>query len=194
MTERQYDLPSSQILEDQIRKEKYRSRFLFTMRSTVFTLVTVAAVAVLVAVLFLPILRIYGTSMQGTLDADDVVVSVKSSHFESGDVIAFYYNNNILVKRMIAGPGEWVDIDEDGNIYVNQELLEEHYLKEAKALGETNISLPYQVPEGRFFVLGDNRIVSIDSRNTSIGCVAAEQVVGKIVFRVWPLSRLGQVR
>lgn len=162
------------------------------MRSTIFSLITVAATAVLVAVLLLPILRIYGTSMKGTLDGDDVVVSIKTDSFEPGDVVAFYYNNNILVKRVIARAGEWVDIDEEGNVFVNDRRLEEPYLSD-KALGETNIELPYQVPEGRIFVMGDNRSVSIDSRNTSIGCISTEQIVGRIVFRVWPLDKFGAV-
>ena len=131
--------------------------------------------------------------MHGTLDSGDIVVSVKGSDFEIGDVIAFYYNNNILVKRVIANPGDWVDIDKDGNVYVNNNLIDEPYLSE-KAYGETNIELPYQVPEAKVFVMGDNRSVSIDSRNTSIGCVSEEQIVGKIVFRVWPLAQIGAVR
>ena len=163
------------------------------MRSTFLSLVVVAAVAVLVAVLLLPILRIYGKSMNGTLDSGDIVISIKSTHFETGDVIAFYYNNNILVKRVIANPGDWVDIDKDGNVYVNSVRLEEPYLEE-KAFGETNIELPYQVPEGKIFVMGDNRSVSIDSRNSSIGCVADEQIVGKIVYRVWPFTTIGKVQ
>jgi signal peptidase I len=143
--------------------------------------------------LFLPVLRIYGQSMNNTLVSGELVVSLKGASFETGDVVAFYYNNNILVKRVIANPGDWVDMDEDGDVYVNSVLTDEPYLSE-KAYGETNIEFPYQVPEGRVFVMGDNRSVSIDSRNTSIGCVAQEQIVGKIVFRVWPLARMGPVR
>ena len=125
-------------------------------------------------------------------DSGDIVVSVKTSDMKTGDVIAFYYNNNILVKRMIANPGDWVDIDAEGNVYVNNVRLDEPYLDD-KAFGETNIELPYQVPEGKFFVMGENRSVSIDSRNTSIGCVSEEQIVGKIVFRVWPLTQIGSI-
>ncbi len=187
-------MPTTEVIETAYKQELYRLRFLETLRSTVFTLIVVAAVAVLVAVLLLPVLRIYGTSMHGTLDSGDIVMSVKSSDFETGEILAFYYNNNILVKRVIAQAGQWVDIDEDGNVYVDNVLIDEPYLKEDKAFGETNIQLPYQVPEGRVFVMGDNRAVSIDSRNTSIGCVSSEQIVGRIVFRVWPLNDFGIVQ
>lgn len=186
-------LPNTAELEEAVKRDRYYHRFRNMVTSTFLTLVVVAAAAVLVAVLFLPVLRIYGKSMRGTLDNGDIVVSVKSSNMKTGDVVAFYYNNNILVKRVIAGPGDWVDIDKDGNVFVNHEKLEEPYLDD-KAYGETNIELPYQVPDGRIFVMGDNRSVSIDSRNTSIGCVSEEQIVGKIVYRVWPLSQIGRVR
>jgi signal peptidase I len=152
----------------------------------------VAAVAVLVATLLLPVLRIYGTSMSPTLTNGEIVLSLKGSDFETGDVIAFYYNNKILVKRVIAGPGDWVDIKEDGTVYINDVELDEPYVVE-KALGECDIEMPYQVPESRYFVMGDHRSVSIDSRSTSIGCVSEEQIVGKLVMKIWPLSDLGKI-
>ena len=130
--------------------------------------------------------------MSPTLKEGDIVVSLKTGEFSTGDVVAFYYNNKILVKRVIASPGDWVDLDEDGTVYVNRERIDEPYLTE-KAYGETNIELPFQVPESKIFVMGDNRAVSVDSRNTAVGCVAEEQVVGKIVFRVWPLGEFGPV-
>ena len=180
-------------LEAELKQEKYRRSFSFALRNTIFTLITVAAVAVLVAVLLMPVLQIYGNSMTPTLAEGDIVLSVKGTDFNTGDVMAFYYNNNILVKRVIAQAGDWVDIAQDGTVYVNNVALDEPYVSD-KAFGETNIELPYQVPESRVFVIGDHRNVSIDSRNTAVGCVASEQIVGKIIFRVWPLSDFGAVR
>ena len=182
--------PTTDQIRTELERVRYRRSFANTLRSTIFILIVVSASAVLIAVLLLPVLRIYGHSMNDTLDEGDVVVSIKGSTFKTGDIIAFYYNNKLLVKRVIGQPGDWVDIDEAGNVYVNQVMLEEPYL-DSKAFGETNIELPYQVPESRIFVLGDNRDVSIDSRNTSVGCVAEEQIAGKIVFRVWPLDKMG---
>ena len=155
-------------------------------------LITVAAVAILVATLWMPVLQIYGASMTPTLTDGDIVISRKVRNLKQGDIVAFYYNNRILVKRYIASAGDWVDIDEDGNVYVNNELLDEPYVYE-KAMGECNIELPYQVPENRIFVLGDHRSVSIDSRSTSVGCVAEDQIVGELVFCVWPFKNLGIV-
>ena len=153
----------------------------------------VAALAVLVSNLWLPVLQVTGTSMSPTLKEGQVLVASKGSNFKTGEVIAFYYNNKILVKRVICGPGDWIDIDEDGTVYVNNEPLDEPYLQE-KALGDCNLTLPMQVPDGRLFVMGDHRSTSVDSRNTAVGCVADEQIVGKIVLRVWPLNRLGAIR
>ncbi len=182
---------------DRLRKEldrvQYNRRYRSVIRSTVYALLTVAAVAVLVATLLLPVLRIYGSSMTPSLSEGDVVVSVKGMNFSRGDVVSFYYNNKILVKRVIAFQGEWVNIDDQGNVYVGGTLLDEPYLTE-KALGECDIQLPYQVPDGRIFVLGDHRSTSVDSRSTTVGCVFEEQIVGKIVYRVWPFSSFGPVK
>ncbi len=186
------EIPTIEQLEAELGREKYRSRFRRVMRNTVYALVTVAAAAVLVATLWMPVLQISGNSMTPTLSGGEVVVSLKGSSFQPGDIVAFYYDNKILVKRVIAGPGDWVDIDEQGTVYVNEQELYEPYLVE-KALGDCNIELPYQVPESKIFVMGDHRSVSVDSRNTSLGCVAYDQVVGKLIVRVWPIDAFGMV-
>ena len=179
-------------IERELKRVRYKERYGKTLRSTIYALITVAAIAILVATLLLPVLQIYGNSMTPTLEDGELIISVKEAEFETGDIIAFYYNNKILVKRVIANSGDWVDIERDGDVRVNGNLLEEPYIDE-KAVGECNIKLPYQVPEGKVFVMGDHRSVSIDSRHTSVGCVAEEQVVGKLVMRIWPLNKLGKL-
>lgn len=186
------DFPANEMLETEVRRRRRKQSFSYALRSTIYTLVTVAAVSVLVAVLLLPVLEIFGESMGPTLNKGDFVVSVKGSSLDTGDVCAFYYNGQILVKRVIAKAGDWVDIKEDGTVYVNENKLDEPYVSEL-AFGECDIELPFQVPESRIFVMGDHRETSIDSRNTSVGCVAEEQIVGRIVLRVWPLNAFGIV-
>ena len=186
------EFPSTAQLEEELNRVKYKRRYHTVLRSTIYTLITVAAIAILVATLWLPVLQIYGNSMTPTLQDGEIIFSMKTSNLEPGDIVAFYYNNKILVKRVIAGPGDWVNLDEDGTVYINEIKLEEPYLAE-KAYGDTDIELPYQVPDGKIFVMGDHRSTSVDSRNTAVGCVAQEQIVGKIIFRVWPLNRLGGV-
>lgn len=187
---KQKEIPSVDELHAELKRVRYKKRYRSVLRSTVYTLITVAAIAVLVATIWLPVLQIYGASMNPTLNEGDIVVSLKGGDFQQGDLLAFYYGNKILVKRCIAGPGQWVNIDASGNVYVDGELLEEPYLKE-KALGECDIELPYQVPDSRYFCMGDHRATSVDSRSTVIGCVSGEQIVGEIVFRVWPLQDFG---
>ena len=184
--------PGLESLRAELKRVRYRQRYHSGVRSTIYILLTVAAVAVLVATLLLPVLRIYGSSMTPSLSEGDIVVSVKDMDFDRGDIISFYYNNKILVKRVIAFEGEWVNLDEEGNVYVNGQLLEEPYLTE-KAFGECDIKLPYQVPDGRVFVIGDHRATSVDSRSSTVGCVFEEQIVGRILYRVWPLGCFGPV-
>ncbi len=186
------EMPTIEQLETELGREKYRWRFRRVMRNTIYALITVAAAAVLVATLWMPVLQISGNSMTPTLTGGEVVVTIKGASFQPGDIVAFYYDNKILVKRVIAGPGDWVDIKEDGTVLVNEQELYEPYLVE-KALGDCDITLPYQVPESKIFVMGDHRSVSVDSRNTALGCVAYDQIVGKLVFRVWPFETLGVV-
>lgn len=192
MKKRSLEIPEIEQLEQEVRRLKYRSRYRSVLRSTFYTLVVVAAVAVLVATIWLPVLQIYGSSMSPSLEEGDIVVSLNSTDCQPGDLVAFYLGNKILVKRCIALPGQWVDMDEDGNVYVDGKLLEESYLTE-KSLGNANIEFPYQVPENRYFCMGDHRSTSVDSRHSEVGCVSEEQLVGKIVFRVWPLSGFGPV-
>lgn len=186
-------IPPLEDLEAELERVKYKKRYGSVLRSTVYTLMIVAAVAILLAMLVFPVLRIHGSSMTPSLVDGNIVVCLKNSRYEVGDAIAFYYNNKILVKRVIARSGEWVDIDKDGYVYINGEKIDEPYVKE-HAFGECNITLPYQVPEGRVFVMGDHRSVSVDSRSTSVGCVSDEQIVGKLLCRVWPLADLGLIK
>lgn len=186
------NLPSSTEIEAELQRERYKRRYKTTLRSTVFALVTASAAAVLVATLFLPVLQIFGSSMNPTLEEGQIVVSVKAKELEAGDIVAFYYGNRVLIKRYIAGPGTWVDIDEAGNVYLNDQPLDEPYLTE-KAFGISDLEYPYQVPENTHFLMGDHREESVDSRHSSVGCISQDDIVGKIVFRVWPLESVGAV-
>jgi len=186
------EAPTLDQLKRELKHERYRSSYGVTLKSTVFTLICVAAVAVLVATLLMPVLQIYGDSMEPSLIDGDIVASVKTGELEQGDMVAFYYNNKILVKRVVASSGDWVDISEDGTVSVNGVILDEPYVEE-KALGSCNIEMPYQVPDGRWFVMGDNRATSVDSRDKTLGCVSQEQILGRLAFRIWPVSRVSRL-
>jgi signal peptidase I len=187
---KEIQIPTTEQLETEIKRVRYNQRYHSVLRSTVYTLITVAAISILVATLWLPVLQIFGNSMTPTLQNGEIIFSVKTDDFEQGDIIAFYYNNKILIKRVICGPGDWFNMDPDGTVYVNTVKIDEPYVLEP-AYGDTNIQLPFQVPDGKIFVLGDHRSTSVDSRNTAVGCVAEEQVVGKIIFRIWPFDVIG---
>lgn len=186
------EIPTIEQLEAELGRERYRHRYRSVLRSTIYALVTVAAAAVLVATLWMPVLQISGNSMTPTLVDGEIVLSLKGSSFRTGDIVAFYFDNKILIKRVIAGPGDWVNIDEQGTVFVNGEMLDEPYLVE-KALGNCDIELPYQVPESKVFVMGDHRSVSLDSRSSAIGCVGNDQIVGRLLFRIWPYNVLGPI-
>ncbi len=186
------DLPSVEVLEAALSRENCRSRYGKVLRNTVYTLITVAAVAVLVATLWMPVFQTSGSSMTPTLSESDFVVSLKTKKLECGDIVAFYINNKILVKRVIAGAGDWVNIDENGIVSINGKVIDEPYVDEP-ALGETDIEYPFQVPDKKYFVMGDHRSVSVDSRSTAVGCISDEDIVGKIIFCVWPISDFGSV-
>ena len=184
--------PGAVVLRRELFREKYIKHYGRTLLSTVGILLCAAATAVLLASFCLPMLQVYGSSMSPTLEEGDVLVSVKQQDFQSGDILAFYYGNKLLVKRYIAGAGDWVRIAEDGTVFVNDREIDEPYVRE-KMAGETDVQFPYQVPEGKIFVLGDCRSVSVDSRVSAIGCVSEEQIVGRIVFRLWPLRKVGRI-
>ena len=187
------EYPSLEEMEQEIARLKYKKSYGGALRSTVYSLAVVAAIAILIATLWMPVLQITGASMDPTLVDGQFVVALKNDDFEAGDITAFYYNNKILIKRVIASQGDWVDIDMDGNVFVNGIQLEEPYLQE-KSLGECNIDLPYQVPDGRVFVMGDDRAISLDSRTTAVGCISKEQILGQVVLRCWPLNTVGVLK
>ncbi len=174
-------------LEKELKRERYKRRFRRLLRSTVNALIVVAAIAALIATLLLPVLQIAGTSMEPNLEDGDIVLLVKKKNLQTGDLCAFYYSNKILVKRVIAAPGDYIWIESDGTVFLNGEALDEPYVS-AKALGECDVEFPYQVPENSYFVMGDKRETSIDSRSSVIGCVPEDQIIGKIFCKFWPLS------
>ena len=181
------DMPQLDILEKELKRELYRRRFRRLLRSTTSALIVVAAVAALIATLLLPVLQIAGTSMEPSLNDGDIVLMMKTEKLKTGDLCAFYYSNKILIKRIIAVPGDYLWINPDGTVYLNGTELDEPYVSE-KALGECDVEFPYQVPENAYFMMGDHRETSIDSRSSVIGCIAEDQIIGKILCKFWPLS------
>ena len=182
-------VPEISQLKAELSRERYKYRYAAVLQNTLNSLIVVAAIAILVATLWMPVLQIYGSSMTPTLSEGQIVVSVKGSEFEQGDLVAFYLGNKLLVKRVIAGPGDFLNILDDGTVYVNGRMLDEPYISQ-KALGECDLEFPFQVPESRYFLMGDHREDSLDSRSSTVGCVAQEQIVGRIALCVWPLSEL----
>ena len=193
MNEQELNLPSLELLEKELEREHRRSSTRRALHVTILILLLVAAAAVVAVMMILPIYRVSGEAMSQTLEDGDIVVALNDGKYKSGDVIGFYFDDSTFIKRVIAVSGDWVDIDADGNVSVNGAQLDEPYVSE-KAFGDCNISLPYQVPDGRCFVMGDHRANSVDSRNSGIGCISSEMVIGRLLLRVWPLERIGVIR
>ena len=187
--ERAVSLPTKEQVETERRRYRRQKAYNKALGGTVYVLTIVAAVAVLIATLVLPVLQIEGTSMEPTLHNGDIVRLMKTTRFSRGDLCGFTWNNKLLIKRVIGTPGDWIEIDTDGTIYLNGEQLEEPYV-EQKAFGECDLEFPFQVPQEQYFVVGDMRESSIDSRNTLIGCIPKDQIVGKVFFRVWPFKSI----
>ena len=180
-------LPTKNQVETELKRYRRQKAYSKALRGTVYVLTIVAAVAVLIATLILPVLQIEGTSMEPTLSNGDIVLLAKTPRFNHGDLCGFTWNNKLLVKRVVGLPGDWIEIDTDGTIYLNGKKLEEPYV-EHKALGECDLEFPFEVPQEQYFVVGDMRESSIDSRNTVIGCIPKEQIVGKVFFKIWPFK------
>lgn len=186
-------LPSAAQFKEELDREEHKAIHHRSVRSLVIILLATAAAAVLATTLFLPILQVTGTSMAPSLHTGEIVIAAKNTAIQTGDITAFYYNNKILLKRTIGLAGDVIDINQDGNVSVNGTVLNEPYV-ENKSLDHCDITFPYQVPEGKIFVLGDNRAGSVDSRSSTVGCIAKENIVGKVIFRVWPLKAIGSIK
>ena len=185
-------IPTTKELEIELKYENYKNKYINLLKSTLYSLLIVCALSILVATLIFPVFKIYGSSMSPTLEKDNIVVAIRKDKYETKDVIAFYYNNKVLVKRIIAKPAEWVDIDENGNVYINGEFLKEEYLNE-KNIGTNELKYPLQVPDGKYFVMGDNRKSSLDSRINAIGFVPEENIIGEIKLNIWPIKSIGLI-
>ena len=190
ITESNPSLPSAKLVAAELKRERNRRRFRQIIKSSIYTLIVVAAVAVLITTLVLPVLQIAGTSMEPTLKNGEIVVLLKTDRLERGDLCGFSYSNKILIKRVIGLPGDVIIIDPEGGVWVNGELIDEPYVSEP-GLGECDIEFPYTVPEEAYFLMGDHRSTSIDSRSTVIGCIPKDQIIGKLFLKVWPLENIG---
>lgn len=190
--EKKLELPEISQLENELKYERYKKKYLRTLLNSLGIIIVAASIAVLISTLWMPVYEIYGNSMEPTLKDGQIVLTFKGSSFEKGDIVALYYGNKLLVKRVIASPGQWVDIKQDGTVYIDNQKIEEPYLDE-KALGNCDISFPYQVPDGKYFFLGDHRATSQDSRSSQVGCASDDQIVGKVSFSIWPLSEFGKI-
>ena len=185
------DLPTTGQLAEEMRRLQYGERFAKSVLHTVSSLIVAAAAAVLISTMLLPVLRVTGASMTPTLQNDEILLCNKLRNVQRGDIIAFYYNNKVLLKRVIGTAGDKINIEEDGTVILNGEPLDEPYIQESD-YGECDIDLPYQVPENRYFVMGDHRAVSVDSRSTSVGCISEENVIGAVFLKIWPLRSFGK--
>lgn len=183
---------SISVLEEEIKREKYKSKYTKILRSTIYTLIIIASISALIGTLIMPVLEVNNTTMKPLLENNEIVLSLKTKKLKKGDIIAFYQGNKILIKRVVAIPGNYISIDEEGNVYVDGEVLDEPYVTN-KQKGETNIEFPYQVPESEYFVLSDERDKTTDSRNEDIGLIKKDNVIGKVIFRVWPFKKLGAI-
>ena len=186
---RTISLPTRKQIETERKRYRRQKAYNKALSGTVYVLTIVAAVAVLIATLVLPVLQIEGTSMEPTLVNGDIVLLTKTTSFDRGELCGFSWNNKLLIKRVIGIPGDWIEIDTDGTVYLNGEKLDEPYAEQL-SVGECDLEFPFQVPQEQYFVLGDMRESSIDSRNTLIGCVEKSQIVGKVFFRIWPFKTI----
>lgn len=191
MTEKQKDMiaiPSQEQVESELNRIRYRRTFLRTLLNTTAVLVVVAAVTTLISMIFMPVIQVSGDSMTPTLNDGDILIALHTGNVKYGDLCCVSWQNKMLLKRVIGLPGDVISIESDGSVYVNQELLDEPYVIE-KDRGDCDINFPYEVPDQKIFILGDNRTLSIDSRNSDIGCIGTEQIVGKVLFRIWPIGK-----
>lgn len=185
-------LPSSEQIQDELKRIKHKREYFKMLKGTIVSLLAVAATAVLISMLFMPVLKVTGSSMEPTLSDGQLVLCLNNKNFHTGDVVAFYYNNKILLKRVIAVAGDVISISEDGSVTVNNELIAEPYITD-KSKGKCDIEFPYQVPDNRIFVMGDHRSTSVDSRSSVIGCISEEDIVGKVIFRIYPFNKFGSI-